>query len=93
MPEIYLSPLGEKAQITLPKAVRKALGLREKDLVGFFVERNRVAVSRIEPLSSSDPFTKEEWAKIRKLASRPPRAVFQRSEDSMDYLKRHLKAR
>lgn len=94
MQEMFLGHLGNKAQVTLPKAVRRALGLRVKeDVVGFIVDGNRVAITRIEPLPSSDPFTDEEWVKIRRLAAKPPAAKFSSSEDSIKHLKTILKGR
>lgn len=91
---LFLSPLGNKAQVTLPKAVREALGVKEKrDLVGFVVDGHRVAVTRIEPVPSSDPFTEEEWKKIRRLAAKPPVAAFSDTEKSQKYLKTLLRRR
>jgi len=67
--KIITSPVGAKAQVTLPKAVREALHLTaQHDLVGFVVQGDRVALTRIEPVPSSDPFTDEEWRKIKRLA-------------------------
>ncbi|MBI5245182.1 MAG: AbrB/MazE/SpoVT family DNA-binding domain-containing protein [Elusimicrobia bacterium] len=89
---MFLSHLGNKAQVTLPKAVRQALGLKVKeDVVGFIVEGNRVAVTRVEPLPSSDPFTDEEWKKIRKLAARGPVSGFSGSKESLKELKAWLR--
>lgn len=91
MDGLFLSPLGNKAQVTLPKAVREALGgVGKSDLVGFIVEGRRVAVTRIEPVPSSDPFTEEEWARLRKLAAKPPAAVFDDSKSSLRYLRGRL---
>jgi len=91
MPHIITAPLGAKAQVTLPKSVRQALGLKEKhDLVGFIVEGRRVALTRIEPVTSSDPFTEEEWKKIARLVARPSTAIFESSKDSIRYLKKRL---
>lgn len=57
------------------------------------MEGNKVAVSRIEPVSSSDPFTEAEWTKIRKMASKPPAIISEGSKASLQYLKKHLKAK
>lgn len=92
MNHIYMSPLGAKAQVTLPKAVRKALGIREKeDMVGFLVDGKRIALTRIEPVPSSNPFTEDEWKKIETLAARLPAAVFSDSKKSLRHLKKKLK--
>ncbi|MBI5209834.1 MAG: AbrB/MazE/SpoVT family DNA-binding domain-containing protein [Elusimicrobia bacterium] len=94
MQHVYFSHLGNKAQVTLPKAVRKALSLREaRDLVGFIVDGRRVALTRIEPVPTSDPFTDEEWEKIRGLAAKPPAAAGLDSQASLRHLKSRLKPR
>ncbi len=92
MSKIITAPVGAKAQVTLPKVVREALHLKpQEDLVGFVVEGERVALTRIEPVPSSDPFTDEEWTKIEQLTSQTPIATFGNAADSLRYLKRHLK--
>lgn len=92
MVKLITSPVGAKAQVTLPKAVREALHLKpQEDLVGFVVEGGRVALTRIEPVPSHDPFTDHEWAKIERLASQAPAATFENAGESLSYLKRHLK--
>lgn len=91
MPKIITSPVGAKAQVTLPKAVREVLHLKaQHDLVGFVIQGDRVALTRIEPVPSSDPFTEAEWKQIERLASQAPAAVFESAADSLRYLKRHL---
>lgn len=91
MPQILMSPVGKKAQVTLPKPVRQALGVKEKeDMVGFVIEGRRVALTRVEPLISSDPFTEEEWNKIEKLVAKKPTASFQDSRGSLAYLRKKL---
>jgi bifunctional DNA-binding transcriptional regulator/antitoxin component of YhaV-PrlF toxin-antitoxin module len=88
---VITAPLGAKAQITLPKAVREALHVRAPhDLVGFVIQGDRVAITRIEPVPSRDPFTEAEWRAIDKLAAQPPTATHPDSKHSLDYLKRHL---
>ena len=92
--KIITSPVGAKAQVTLPKAVREALHLKaQHDLVGFVIQGGRVALTRIEPVPSSDPFTDEEWKKIERLASQAPAAICENAADSLRYLKRHLSRR
>lgn len=89
---IWTSPLGAKAQVTLPKAVRIALHLKEKrDIVGFIMEGNRVILTRVEPVPSSNPLTEEEWKKIERLASESPAVVFSSSKSSIKHLKKKLK--
>ena len=92
--KIITSPVGSKAQVTLPKSVREALHLKaQHDLVGFVIQGGRVALTRIEPVPSSDPFTEAEWAKIEHLTARSPVASFENAGDSLHYLKRHLSKR
>ena len=92
--KIITSPVGAKAQVTLPKSVREALHLKaQHDLVGFVIQGGRVALTRIEPVPSSDPFTDAEWVKIERLAARSPVATCENAADSLRYLKRHLSKR
>ena len=48
------SRITSKAQTTIPAPVRKALGLREGDLVTYKIEEDRVVLIRAEP--DDDPF-------------------------------------
>lgn len=91
MTHIITAPVGAKAQVTLPKSVREALHLKARqDLVGFVIQGDRVALTRIEPVPSSNPFTAVEWARIERLAAQPPAAIAQDAANSLRYLKRHL---
>jgi antitoxin PrlF len=50
-----------KSQTTIPAPVRKALGLREGDLVAYRIEQGRVIMTRAEG-TPDDPFaTFSEW--------------------------------
>lgn len=54
------SRITSKAQTTIPAAVRKALGLKEGDLVTYRIEEGQVVMTRTEPID--DPFaTFTEW--------------------------------
>jgi antitoxin PrlF len=54
------SRITSKAQTTIPAPVRKALGLREGDLVSYRIEGGQVILTRSEPVE--DPFaTFTEW--------------------------------
>ena len=78
-------------RVVIPKAVREALHLKaQSDLVGFVIYGGRVALTRIDPVPSSDPFSDKEWKQIERLAAQPPVAVCENAEDSLRYLKRHL---
>ena len=88
--KIITSPVGAKAQVTLPKVVREALHLKaQHDLVGFVIYGDRVALTRIEPVPSHDPFTEGEWKTIEHVASQAPAATCENAVDSLRYLKRH----
>ena len=58
------SRLTSKAQTTIPKPVREALGLREGDELSYEIDGDRVVLSRSAPLDPFDnPFsTFTEWA-------------------------------
>ncbi|OGW91875.1 MAG: hypothetical protein A3D28_03795 [Omnitrophica bacterium RIFCSPHIGHO2_02_FULL_63_14] len=91
---LITAPLGAKAQVTLPKAVRKALHLQDRqDMVGFIIQNGRVALTRIEPVPSRDPFTDQEWRAIDRLADQRPAAAPSGAEASLRYLQRHLRRR
>jgi antitoxin PrlF len=54
------SRITSKAQTTIPAPVRKALGLKEGDLVTYRIEEGQVIMTRAEP--AEDPFaTFVEW--------------------------------
>ena len=55
------SRITSKAQTTIPAPVRKALGLKEGDLVTYRIEEGRVIMTRAEA-AADDPFaTFSEW--------------------------------
>ena len=55
------SRLTSKSQTTIPAPVRKALGLREGDLVTYVIEDGRVVMTRAESVQD-DPFASfSEW--------------------------------
>ena len=49
------SRITSKAQTTIPAPVRKALGLKEGDLVAYRIEEGRVVITRVGP-AADDPF-------------------------------------
>lgn len=56
------SRVTSKAQTTIPAPVRKALGLREGDMVTYRIEAGRVIMTRAQP-AAEDPFaTFSEWS-------------------------------
>jgi antitoxin PrlF len=58
------SRITSKAQTTIPKAVREALGLREGDEVSYEIDGDRVVLRRYDPADLFDnPFVHfTEWA-------------------------------
>ena len=58
---MIISRISSKAQTTIPRAVRAALGLREGDRVAYEIDGDRVILTRAE--LPDDPFaTFSEWA-------------------------------
>ena len=56
------SKLTSKAQTTIPRAVRAALGLREADSLTYRIENDLVILARAEATQADDPFaTFGEW--------------------------------
>ena len=93
MTTVVTATVDTNAQLTLPKAVRRALHLRtRRDLIGFVIHGGRVALTRIEPVPSTDPFTEKEWRAIDRLAAHTPAATLPDAARSLHYLRRHLRA-
>jgi antitoxin PrlF len=56
------SKLTSKAQTTIPKPVRVALGLQEGDELAYRIEGDSVILSKNKPAKPDDPFaTFDEW--------------------------------
>ena len=71
MPQLMLSPVTNKGQVTLPKTVRNVLGLKSgPDMVAFRVERNgKVEIVSVEIKErKASPYTEKEWSKIGRLS-------------------------
>ena len=61
-PFMIHSRLSTKAQTTVPRAVRVALGLREGDTLAYRIEGDRVILTRAAAAPPDDPFaTFTEW--------------------------------
>jgi antitoxin PrlF len=60
---VITSKLTRKAQTTIPRPIRAALGLREGDELVYEIQGNRVVLSRAQQVSEGDdPFrTFSEW--------------------------------
>jgi len=63
---MHTSRISSKAQITLPRKVREALGAKAGDTVAYEVEGNMVKLRRLEPFDAdfhaSLSATLDEWA-------------------------------
>lgn len=82
--------LGPKGQITLPKRVREALGLREQgELIGFVVEEKSrsVRLKRLEVRSAEADYTEEEIRKLLRLTKERGGRTFASMEDVIRDLK------
>ena len=65
------APLGPKGQITLPKEIREALGVKEKgDRVGFILdeESGTVRLARMEIRPAGQDYTEAELRKLLGIA-------------------------
>ena len=59
---MIFSRITSKAQTTLPRAIRVALGLKEGDRIAYQIEGDRVILSRAETVPD-DPFAGfSEWS-------------------------------
>jgi len=87
MTVIGMSKITSKGQVTLPAAVRRMLKLDQGQCIAFCLDKNGVILSRCKINVEPPVFTKEEWAKIDKLASEKGK-IFASAEGA----KRHLNA-
>ena len=74
MTRFVTAPLSAKGQMTMPKAVRKALNLTGTgSTVGFLVdEKSRLAVvTRMELLPAASSFSKSDLKRLLKLSKEP----------------------
>lgn len=66
MSQTVLSRLSSKGQVTLPKKVREAIGVRPGDAVAYEISKGVVTLRRAEPLDiafhAALERTLEEWA-------------------------------
>ena len=91
MTKLITAPLSAKGQMTLPKAVRKALKLMAPgSTVGFLVdEHTHVALlTKMDLVPASERFSKAELRKLMKLTKEPGGKTF----SSMKALLRDLKS-
>lgn len=57
------SRLTSKAQTTIPRAVRAALGVREGDMIAYAIEGDRVVLTRANADAGENPYAAfTEWS-------------------------------
>lgn len=60
----YFVKVTRKGQVTIPKSLREALGIREGDLVEVSLEGDRVVLSKPGVPEPGEPVGPEEYEKI-----------------------------
>lgn len=71
------SVIGEKAQITLPKAVREALKIHGKgERVGFILEGRQVILTKVAVVPVSSDYTAAELSALERLSRERPVRTF-----------------
>lgn len=92
MTHVVTAPLSTKGQMTVPKAVRKALNLHAPgDTVGFIVDDTAhvALLTRMELVPAAESFSKADLRKLMKLTKEPGGKSFA----SVDALMKDLKHR
>ena len=90
MTRLVTAPLSAKGQMTVPKAVRKALNLTASgETVGFLVdEKAHVAIlTKMELVPAQESFSKVEIEKLLKLAKEPGGKAFSSAKSLLKDLK------
>ncbi|MFA5139295.1 MAG: AbrB/MazE/SpoVT family DNA-binding domain-containing protein [Elusimicrobiota bacterium] len=84
--QTWSSHVGVKFQVTLPKHVRKALGITQPgELVGFLVDGSRITLTKAEITPQADALTEAEWGKLVRLAKCSPK----KTSPAKRFLARH----
>lgn len=87
--EIISSPVGAKAQVTLPKKVREILGINGKgDLVGFSIKGKTVTLTKAKVVPAEEEYTPQDISKLILLAHDKDAKTF---KDGEEFLKYHRK--
>lgn len=90
MTQLVTAPLSSKGQMTLPKAVRKALNLTAPgSTIGFLINDNAhvALMTKMTLVPAEESFSKADLRKLAKLAKEPGAKTF----SSMGALLRDLK--
>ncbi len=85
------APLGPKGQLTLPKEIREALGLREKgELVGFVLDdkTKSVRLARMEIRPAGADYSAEELRRLMGIAREPGGKKFSSAEEFLKHLRK-----
>ena len=91
MTQLVTATLSSKAQITLPKEVREALGIKTAgQLVGFFVDRqaHRVELKPLRVVPEDEEFSEEEYRKLLGLGRQKGGKTFKTGKAFLDHLKK-----
>lgn len=92
MTHVVTAPLSAKGQMTLPKAVRKALNLTAPgSTVGFLIddETHVALITKMQLIPAEESFSKMELRKLAKLTKEPGGKTFSSMEGLLRGLKRH----
>lgn len=85
------APLGPKGQITLPKEIREALGLKNRgDRVGFVIDpkTSTIQLTRMEIKPAEAEYTEEELRKLLRLSKKTGGKKFSNAEDFLKHIDR-----
>ena len=91
MTRLITAPLSSKGQMTVPKAVRKALNLTAAgDTVGFLVDEKtrRVVLTKMQMVPAEASFSHAEIQKLLKLSKEPGGKSFSSARALLSNLKK-----
>ena len=92
MTHLVTAPLSAKGQMTLPKAVRKALNLTAPgSTIGFLIddEAHVALITRMQLVPAHESFSKAELRKLAKLTKEPGGKTFSSMERLLRDMKQH----
>lgn len=91
MASVLTATVGTKGQVTLPKEVRKILGIRQAgELVGFLIDEisQGIHLKKLKVVPEGEDLTEEEYRKLLRL----PKKKGGKSFSSMESLLKDLKS-
>lgn len=92
MTQLVTAPLSTKGQMTLPKAVRKALNLTAAgNTIGFLIddEAHVALITKMDLVPAHESFSKAELRKLAKLTKEPGGKTFSSIGGLLRALKHH----